>query len=314
MQDMQHESAHDIQNSRSATNMIAQATRIGGALVSVGLVLGIIYWAFLLGQRDATELPVIHAQEGLARISPEDPGGTQADHQGLAVNEVLGDNNPSGVDTNSTLAPDTQTVTNEDAAMGELQQANTQATIPDTTNEVAQVEAEPEAQSEAEDTSAAETTEETVTALAEPMDLPVRRPTGIGGSNASNQNDGGSLSDVIDGLVQEVAPEEGDSSVYVAAVEPAESPYGNPQLSPGSALVQLGAYNSLVDAKEAWENIRREHGDLLAGLDRYIEPSVTGTRVMYRLRAAGLDSVDETNNLCAALESRDVECISVTMQ
>lgn len=59
-----------------------------GAVVSVSLVLGLGLWSYRLMVRDVSGVPVVRALEGPSRISPDDPGGAQAAHQGLSVNRI----------------------------------------------------------------------------------------------------------------------------------------------------------------------------------------------------------------------------------
>ena len=56
-----------------------------GAIASVALVIGLVYWVFNLGTRDPNDIPIIRAMEGPARTQPENPGGTQANHQGCLL-------------------------------------------------------------------------------------------------------------------------------------------------------------------------------------------------------------------------------------
>lgn len=275
---------------------VAIATRWAGAIISVGLVIGIIYWAFSLGQRDAQDVPVIRAMEGAARIAPENPAGSQAENQGLAVNEVLAQTEPTVINTDTTLAPTTQSVEAEDESMAALE-----AVTAAPTNVVATpVRAD----------AASVMTEinpPTVAHVAtDGMTLPVRRPESFANGNP--------LSDAIEGLLEELLPEEGDTSTFVPELPRPVPKFGNPLLDPGAALVQLGAFNSVSDATEAWGKYQRVHGDLLGNLMRFIEPIEAGGRVLYRLRAAGLEDLDKTRALCAALEARNVDCISVTVQ
>ena len=128
MQESHYESDSHESAPLGVTGVVAVVLRWVGAVASVSLVIGIIYWGFLLGQRDATEVPVIRAMEGNARIVPDDPQGTQADNQGLAVNEVLAETSPTDVDTTSTLAPASQSVTAEDETLSALQPAPTETT------------------------------------------------------------------------------------------------------------------------------------------------------------------------------------------
>ncbi len=294
MQESHYESDSQESAPLGASGVVAVALRWIGAVASLGLVIGIIYWGFLLGQRDATDVPVIRAMEGNARIVPDDPQGTQADNQGLAVNEVLAETTPTAVDTNTTLAPTSQSVTVEDETMSALQPAPTE-----TTNSAPIV-------------VDAATLMVEINPVVEPsvatdgMTMPVRRP--------ENFLQADPISDAIEGLLQELIPEEGDTSFETPDLPRPEPKFGNPLLDPGAALIQLGAYNSLEDAGDVWIEYQSEHGDLLANTQRYIEPIESGGRLLYRLRAAGFVGLDQTRALCAALDARGVDCISVTVQ
>ena len=61
-----------------------------GAFASAGVLAVMVYWGMQLVQRDPSEVPVIRAMEGPARIQPEDPGGAQSRYTGLAVNTARG--------------------------------------------------------------------------------------------------------------------------------------------------------------------------------------------------------------------------------
>jgi len=298
MQESHYESDSQGSAPLGASGVVAVALRWIGAVASLGLVFGVIYWGFLLGQRDATDIPVIRAMEGNARIVPDDPQGTPVDNQGLAVNEVLADTDATAVNTATTLAPASQSVTAEDETMSALQPAplpEPKEIIPSNPIVVdaatLMVEIDP-------------VIEPTVTL--DGVTPPVRRPDNL------LQVD--PISDAIEGLLQELIPEEGGTSLETPELPRPAPKFGNPLLDPGAALIQLGAYNSLEDAGDVWIEYQSVHGDLLANTQRYIEPIETGGRLLYRLRAAGFDGLDQTHALCAALDARGVDCISVTLE
>lgn len=298
MQESHYESNSSESVPIGAAGVMAMAVRWVGAIASVGLVLGIIYWSFLLGQRDAQEVPVIRAMAGNARIVPDDPQGSQADHQGLAVNAVLAETSPSVVDTSTTLAPATQTVTSEDATMSALEPTSEAPAV-------VLVPAEPIVV----DPASVMTEINPVivpSVAADGMTTPIRRPDSI------NSND--PVADEIEGLLQDLIPEEGDTSSETPELPRPTPKFGNPLLDPGAALIQLGAFNSLEDAGQIWTDYQNEHGDLLSEKQRFIEPIETGGRLLYRLRAAGFEGLDQTRAICAALDARGVDCISVTVQ
>jgi len=311
MQESHYESRASDPAPKGAGAVVALLVRWVGAILSVGLVLGIVYWAYSLGQRDALEVPVIRAMAGDARITPKDPGGAQADHQGLAVNEVLADATPQVINANTTLAPEPQSVASEDESRAVLETA-TPEPAPETNPEPAQepmrvdasvvlTEILPDAEPE---------TVSGPRATADGTLVPERRPD----SFSPPRTDTDMISDEIEGLLQEILPEEGDRSDFVPEPARLDPPFGNPLLDPGAVLVQLGAYNSLEDAQNAWVHIKSNHDDLLAGLQRFIAPVEAGGRVLYQLRAAGFNDLNETQSLCTTLGTRGLDCYAVTAQ
>lgn len=67
---------------------IARLTHYLGALVSVGLMVGLAVWGWQLVMRDVSGVPVIKALVGEARTAPEEPGGELTEYTGYAVNSV----------------------------------------------------------------------------------------------------------------------------------------------------------------------------------------------------------------------------------
>jgi hypothetical protein len=94
-----------------------------GALMSLGLIVGMGIWAVQLLMRDVSGVPVIAAIEGPMRQPPADPGGTQAPHQGLAVNRIAEGEEAQPVPDRLVLAPppiELQEVRFETAAPAEV--------------------------------------------------------------------------------------------------------------------------------------------------------------------------------------------------
>ncbi len=312
------ESLRDSQDNDSAPlgvgGSIALAIRWGGAALSIGLVLGVVYWAFLLGVRDASEVPVIRAMEGDARITPDDPGGAQAEHQGLAVNDVLANEEPAEIDTETALAPTAQTPAEEDVTLTDLEaEAELSTTQPAEPMRVEAsqllVEILPD---EPEETPVVdEDTNSEPSVAADGMTMPLRRPDSIIPRVDAPDAE---LDGIIDSLIEDALPEEGGTSLELPEPAAPPPPFNNPVLDPGAALIQLGAFDTLERAADAWILYQNAHGDLIAGLDRHIEEIEAGGRLLFILRGAGFDDLNETQAMCAALSARDVECISATLQ
>ncbi len=89
-----------------------------GAVVSVGLVVGLGVWGVRLVSRDVSGVPVIRAMVGESRVAPEDPGGELADHVGLAVNAVPAGQPGAAQGDRVAIAPAGAGLSDEDLAMG----------------------------------------------------------------------------------------------------------------------------------------------------------------------------------------------------
>ena len=70
--------------------------------------------------RDVTGVPVVRALEGPMRVTPEEPGGDQANYQGLAVNTVAAAGIAAGPADRLVLAPPPLDLSAEDRAATEL--------------------------------------------------------------------------------------------------------------------------------------------------------------------------------------------------
>lgn len=266
----------------------------GIATLSVALLLGFAVWAVGIGTRDPSEVPIIRAMEGPARIKPDvkDAGGTQAPHQGLAVNTVQSGQTETEIAAVS-IAPAPETVpAKAGAAPADIQSAIETATL-ETDQTVAQ-ELVPEPQLDTE------------LAQAEP-DL-----TLLPASNIS----GNAFSPVVS-LRPRARPNDLRSEVAVIRIQqvaaqpnpPAPAPTG---VQPGARLIQLGAYDTERQAKAQWDLLALTHADLLRGKDRIVQRADSGGRVFYRLRASGFQSLEESKALCSAMLARGAPCIPVT--
>ena len=87
------------------------------ATVASVYVFGVlVWWGLTLSQLDPNDIPVIKKANGPARVSPEEPGGKQADHQGLSVSEVQTANGISKLVDKVYLAPKPRPLQAEDIA------------------------------------------------------------------------------------------------------------------------------------------------------------------------------------------------------
>ena len=274
--------------------MVARLVKWGGALVSVLLILATVVWAYRLGVRDARDVPVIQAMQGPARTQPEDPGGSQAAHQGLDVNDVLAGAVEETEET-IVLAPEAEGVSDEDLVAG-LEEAVPEETNPlagdgNSSQSVTEEQSIEEAvagllreveSEEAADAAPATQLEASARPTARPNNLPRPRTT--------------------------PAPSE---PAGPATAEVNQAALG---VVPGSRLVQLGAFDSEAAAEGEWDRITKANLDLLGDKSRYIEEATSGGRQFFRLRAVGFASLEQARAMCEALKARGVDCIPVTQR
>ncbi|MFQ3302921.1 MAG: hypothetical protein ACI9EH_001828, partial [Planktomarina sp.] len=110
---------------------------IVGAVISLMVFLGIVGWGAKMIARDSSGVPVVRALNGAMRVSPVDPGGILASHQGLTVNEVASSQNKLPLEDRLQLAPRPINLQAEDqptvillAASALMTEASASAVIP----------------------------------------------------------------------------------------------------------------------------------------------------------------------------------------
>ncbi|NSY37038.1 SPOR domain-containing protein [Leisingera sp. ANG59] len=310
----------------------SKSLSILGAVASIALVAGVGFWGYKLVMRDVSGVPVVRAAEGPMREQPENPGGSQADHQGLAVNAVAASGSAEAPADRLTLAPSAIELTEDDKPLPELA-----------------AEAAPVAELPA--------------APAEP-DAPAApgAEAGVSGEAVASFQNGD-----IDALVAELAREAENVSVPVPAAAAAPAivqpeplqpalaaataspallnapgvkvslrPSARPArfspapaaaapaalaapvdvdpatLAAGTRLAQLGAYESPEVARAEWDRISARFPEYLETKQRVIQRAESGGRTFYRLRAMGFDGLSDARRFCSALVAGNADCIPVT--
>jgi hypothetical protein len=273
-----------------------------GAIASITLIVGLAYWVFQLGTRNPNEIPIIRAMEGPARTQPENPGGTQASHQGLAVNAVQSDGTAEKAAETVVLAPQQPALTAEDLAQDTL--AKIQPVLRPAT-----INAEPETNSQQELEAAI------ITAVVKAPKPTVQDPTLATESIVVDTNSIVISSSKYAPLKSPIPigrPSDLITRIQSATAVSSKSGADTASVPVGTRLVQLGAYDSAEIAKKEWGNLIGKHGDLLAGKQQLIQVAASGGRKFYRLRAIGFETAEDSRNLCAALLARGTACIPVT--
>lgn len=304
---------------------VTQLINWSGALVSMGLVIGMGVWAFQLMVRDVADVPVIRALDGPMRIAPEDPGGSIAENQGLAVNRLAEGAEAAPVPDQLLLAPPPQDLSAADLTVEEtpdpveLAFENASAALPDIDAEVL-----PEiAIQEDTDTLIARLLEEATPlsdmdapTLGEPaVDLVARADTipisvpGVRRSPRPALRPAGlsarapAAAPVAEGVVADGVTDDGEGFEIASS-----------ELETGTRLVQLGAFDTPDLARSEWARLSGNFPDFFLGRARVIEEASSGGATFYRLRAHGFGDLSASRRFCAALVAQGAACIPVTVR
>jgi len=280
-----------------------------GAATSLALVIGVGVWGYKLVVRDVSGVPLVRAAEGPMRVAPKNPGGRQAAHQGLSVNDVAAEGAASKPADRLILAPEPL----------DLTLADTQVPVPDDSRDAERGEPavqDDEAMRFASVRALADDLAEGATPFEE---APAAEPEAGSGEAAQEAGADTRETAVEDGLARSLRPKlrpEGlrttPEEVALASVANAAAREVDPETIPvGTRLAQLGAFASREIAVEEWDRLADRFDEYLADKDRVIQKASSGGRTFYRLRALGFEDLSDARRFCSALVAERAECIPV---
>ncbi|KMK67393.1 SPOR domain-containing protein [Puniceibacterium sp. IMCC21224] len=330
---------------------MATVTNWAGAAVSLALIAGVGIWGYKLLIRDVSGIPVVQAAEGPMRIAPEDPGGTSADHQGLAVNAIAGFGTAAAPPDRVTLAPRALDLADEDIASDAVRAGESQRprTGSDNTLSLASVSSDdttpkPDTNAIPRVTTRTELTQESIQALADQIAAgidplsdagladtpPVTTALNAVADEAFGEDEPASFAENADegelavrlhtpGVARSLRPQVRPTGLRQTATLAPLAPSAvatTPELDPatlpaGTRVVQLGAYDSPETARIEWDRLDKRFGDYMDGKSRVIERASSGGRTFYRLRAHGFEDISDARRFCAAFVAEKADCIPV---
>lgn len=126
-----HVTEQGVDPESAGGSFVGGMANILGMLVSLGLLVGVGVWGYKLMVRDVSGVPVVRAIEGPMRVQPDNPGGQQADHQGLSVNTIAAHGTAAAPADRLMLAPRPVSLADEDAPMGEIETAQVEVVEPE---------------------------------------------------------------------------------------------------------------------------------------------------------------------------------------
>lgn len=264
------------------------------SIASIFALSFLVWWGISLSQLDPNDIPVIKKTQGPARIAPENPGGKQANFQGLSVNEIQSAAGISKPVNKIFLAPKPRSFQVEDiAGLKELKKLNSDIKIdqaPILKNLELKV---------TNNTSGLELIiEESIKLDAGKAYAGIKTEPN---SNVNLLNESGYLGPKMrpKGLQLSTGGNDLKSSQDVAI---------------GTVVVQLGAFDFDAVAVVQMDNLLKSHADLLGDKKLFIQKANNGSKEFYRLRVKGFKSTREAKSFCTAITARGNNCIPVMIR
>lgn len=307
---------------------VQKFTNMAGAAISLALVIGIGVWGYKILVRDVSGVPVVRVAEGPMRIQPENPGGSTAEHQGLAVNDVAADGSAAQPADRLVLAPEPLTLSLEDTPQADVQVAAPATGAEEATTEevtpIAESEDAVETDEDAATLAALNTLADELTDGVAPL-TPVAPATEDSTDNAADEPALGAeeepdaiATQVTEGLGRSLRPRARPAQVssvedaVAASVAAQAAPEINPDTIPaGTRMAQLGAFESAAIAEQQWGKLSDKFAEYLDDKQRVIQKAQSGGRTFYRLRAMGFGDLSDARRFCSALVAEKADCIPV---
>lgn len=283
-------------------------------LMSVAMVALGAYWGYEALKRQTLGVPVIAAPSEPFRVPPDDPGGVEADHMGLAVNEIAAGREAGPAAAQIILAPPPidliEDVTLLVTPEAEMPQAAPELDIiaPDSFDLIG-----PPSPPVAD---VPQATEDLITALL---------AEALGKSPNAPQPD---LTPEVDRIPASIAgvavsliptPRPFTMDLSLAQVPSDASRDDAIEIDPstlaaGDMVVQLGAFDSPDAARREWDRLVAQYDGFFEGRGRVIMAASSGGQEFFRLRVAGFDGVDDARRFCTALLALGQACIPATIR
>ena len=272
-----------------------------GAVLSLSLLAGAIGWSYKLVVRDINQIPIVRAQLGPLRVAPDNPGGLTAANQGLSVTQLAVNEKPLSSDEIN-LAPAAE-ILNEETSASLLREVDKLNQI-DETYEIKEINAENtislDGSSGAMKGETASKTESLVAQVAfSQKKVEIENAVSLALSITSE----------FDPSLTSLRPKTRPRSVQqnrelIVSKEPMS------KLPIGSAIVQLGAFDSKSLAESEWRRFEKLLGSILAPKQMIIQKAESGGKIFYRLRASGFNDISDARQFCTAISDK-VACIPV---
>jgi cell division protein FtsN len=268
------------------------------ALLVLAMFAGFVWLAYSEGVvRGRSEIPVVTAEAGPARVAPANPGGAAAPYKGFKIYEQPA---PPDEDTAQDVSP--RTPAEAKAAPTPAAPAAAAATPKPTAIAAAPV-SKPAPVAKAPPVKPAAPPAKMAEAAPVPKPIPAAKapapaaPAPKVAAAAPTQPSA------------PLAPATAAPKQLAANAPPAPAPVAQAPAASGAYVLQIGAYKSQAEADGAWNAYKAKHAALLAGYSPNVAQADLGDKgTWYRLRIAGFPSKDVASALCDRLKADGGGC------
>ena len=111
--------------------------------------------------------------------------------------------------------------------------------------------------------------------------------------------------------VERIPPSAGPRPDHPVAAPAAKPTSGAAPGARARFFVQLAALRDAAGADPAWQRLRRDHGEILTGLERTVERAETGRGLFHRILVGPFVSRSAAAGVCRALQRRQQDCLVV---
>ncbi len=270
------------------------------ALLVLAMFAGVVWLAYTQGvARGRTETPVLTAENGPARIAPQNPGGVEQPYKGFKIYEQPA---PPDEDVDSTTT--TPAVAPPPPAAKPAQDAATPAPAPP---KPAVAAAPPPAAVKPAAPPPAPKVAAATVAPAAAKPAPVLAKPAPAPVVAKNDLPPPAAAPALPIGPATAAPR----SLALTQAKPASAPAAPAATvaANGAYVLQIGAYKSQADADAAWNAYKTKHAALLSGASDNVQQADLGDKgTWYRLRIVGFPSKDVASAMCDRLKADGGNC------
>lgn len=264
----------------------------GGIAAAALVVLAVVAFVFSghgdRVARQASEAPLIRAEQQPMKVAPETPGGMQVPNRDMLVYERM-HGSPGAPPPVERLLPEPEQPMTPPQPKPAFPPAEPPLLSPPSSEGVTGAEQRPLA--EAPLSPSGETNPEPQ--RVPPPVVPLPKPPAVAKATPV-------VPPASPPPARSVAPQ-----TPAASSRPAKTATGNYQ-------VQLLAGRNEDDVRNAWTKLKAQNGDLLGALSPVLAPTQLGDRgTYYRLRAGPLESETKARSVCKRLSSRGASCIVI---